>query len=75
MLLKISPDHEDSIWTIEAKYLPEDKITSLKRWLVNFSKEMDINDKTHLSAQYYRVSDSEYFKEIDRTNTNLENIT
>ena len=67
---KISPDHEDSMWTIEGKYLPEDKVTSLKRWLVNFSNEMDINDKTHLSAQYYRVSDIDYFKEIDRTNTN-----
>jgi LPS-assembly protein len=68
---KLSPDHESSMWTIEGKYLPEDKVTGLKRWLVNFSDEMDINDKTHLSAQYYRVSDSEYFKDIDRTNTNL----
>jgi len=66
---KISPNHEDSTWTIEGKYLPEDKVTSLKRWLVNFSNDMDINDKTHLSARYYRVSDSKYFKEIDRENT------
>ena len=71
---KISTDHEDSIWSIEAKYLPEDKITSLKRWLVNFSNEMDINDKTHLSARYYRVSDINYFKNIDRTNTNLKTL-
>jgi len=71
---KISPDHEDSIWSIEAKYLSEDKITSLKRWLVNFSNEMDLNENTHLSAQYYRVSDSEYFKEIDRTNTNEKTL-
>ena len=66
---KISPDKEDSIWSIEAKYLPEDKITNLKRWLVNFSNELDLNNKTHLSAQFYRVSDSNYFEEIDRTNT------
>jgi LPS-assembly protein len=66
---KISPDKEDSIWSIEAKYLPEDKITNLKRWLVNFSNELDLNNKTHLSAQFYRVSDSNYFQEIDRTNT------
>jgi len=71
---KLSPEHKDSMWTIEGKYLPEDKITSLKRWLVNFSNEMDINDKTHLSAQYYRVSDSEYFKEIDRTNTDEKTL-
>jgi LPS-assembly protein len=71
---KLSPDHKDSIWTAEAKFLPKDKITSLKRWLVNISQEMDINDKTHLSAQYYQVSDPEYFKEIDRTNTNLKKL-
>jgi len=71
---KLSPEHEDSIWSLEAKYLPEDKVSSLKRWLVNFSNEMDINDKTHLSAQYYRVSDSGYFKEIDRTNTNAKTL-
>jgi len=71
---KISPNHKDSMWTIEGKYLPEDKITSLKRWLVNFSNEMDINDKTHLSARFYRVSDSEYFKEIERTNTDQKTL-
>ena len=71
---KISPDHEDSLWSIEAKYLPEDKITNLKRWLVNFSQEMDINDKIHFSAQYSRVSDSDYFKEISRTNTDEKTL-
>ena len=71
---KISSEHEDSIWSIEAKYLPEDKVTSLKRWLVNFSNEVDIDDKTHLSAQYYRASDSKYFEEIDRTNTNKKTL-
>jgi LPS-assembly protein len=71
---KISSDYEDSIWSIEAKYLPKDKISSLKRWLVKFSNEFDINDKTHLSTQYYRVSDSEYFKEIDRTNTDNKTL-
>ena len=40
---KISPDHEDSIYTIEAKYLPEDEITGLKRWLIDFSNEFDLN--------------------------------
>jgi LPS-assembly protein len=35
---------------------------------------MDISDKTHLSAQYFRVSDSEYFKEIDRTNTDEKTL-
>jgi len=71
---KLSPEHADSIWSIEAKLLPEDKITSLKRWLLNFSNEIDINNKTHLSAQYYRVSDSKYFKEIDRADTNKKTL-
>ena len=66
---KIAPNKKDSIWTIETKYLPEDKITNLQRWLVNFTEELDISDKTHLSAQLYRVSDSKYFKEIEQTNT------
>jgi len=71
---KISPDDEDSIWWIEAKYLPEDKITGLKRWLVNFSNELDINNKINLSAKYSRVSDSKYFKEIDRSNTDTKTL-
>ena len=71
---KISPDHEDSMWSIEAKYLPEDKITGLKRWLVNFSEELDLSDKIHLSAQYSRVSDAKYFKEIAKKNTDVKTL-
>ena len=71
---KISANHEDSIYSIEAKYLPEDKITGLKRWLVNFSEELDISDKIHLSAQYHRVSDAKYFEEIARTNTDITTL-
>ncbi len=71
---KISTDHEDSIYSIEAKYLPEDKITGLKRWLVNFSEELDLSDKIHLSAQYHRVSDAKYFEEIARTNTDTKTL-
>ena len=71
---KISPEHEDSIYSIEAKYLPEDKITGLKRWLVNFSQELDLSDKAHISAKYYRVSDSKYFEEIDKNNTDATSL-
>jgi LPS-assembly protein len=71
---KISADHEDSIYSIEATYLPEDKITGLKRWLVNFSEELDLSDKIHLSAQYHRVSDAKYFEEIARTNTGVKTL-
>jgi LPS-assembly protein len=71
---KISPSHEDSIYSIEARYLLEDKITSLERWLVNFSEELDLSDKIHLSAQYYRVSDAKYFEEIARTDTDVKSL-
>ena len=66
---KLTPESDDSIYQIEAHYLPEDKMTSLKRWLVNFNEELDLNTKTHLSANYYRVSDKDYFKDIAQTNT------
>ena len=66
---KLNPEDKDSMWELEVKYLPKDEMTGLKRWLVDFSEEIDINNYTHLSAQYYRVSDIEYFKDIARTNT------
>ena len=71
---KISSEHKDSIWSLEAKYLPEDKITNLKRWLINFSEELDLSDRAHLSASYYRVSDAKYFEEIARTNTDVKSL-
>jgi lipopolysaccharide assembly outer membrane protein LptD (OstA) len=49
-------------------------MTSLKRWLVNFNEELDLNTKTHLSANYYRVSDINYFKDIAQTNTNVKTL-
>jgi len=71
---KISPEHEDSIFSLEAKYLPEDKITGLQRWLVNFEEELDLSNYIHLSANYFRVSDSKYFEEIARTNTDVKTL-
>ena len=63
---KKSPKHKDSIWSAEVKYLQKDKITNSKRWLLNFSEEIDLSHKIHLSALYHRVSDSSYFEEITR---------
>ena len=71
---KLTPESDDSIYQIEAHYLPEDKMTSLKRWLVNFNVELDLNTKTHLSANYYRVSDINYFKDIAQTNTDEKTL-
>ena len=66
---KKSPNHKDSIWTAEVKYLQKDKITNFKRWLLNFSEEIDLSNKIHLSASYFRVSDASYFEEITRADT------
>jgi len=71
---KLTAESDDSIYQIEMHYLPEDKITSLKRWLVNFSEELDLDTKTHLSANYYRVSDIDYFKDIALTNTDEKTL-
>jgi len=71
---KVSPDPNDSILSIEAKYLPEDKITGLKRWLINFSEELDLSEKSHISAQYNRVSDSKYLEEIDKNNADATRL-
>jgi len=71
---KISPDHQDSAYSIDTKYLLEDKITGLQRWLVNFSEEMDLSEKVHISAQFHRVSDSKYFEEIAKTNTDIKTL-
>ena len=66
---KISEEKADSIWKTEVIYLNTDKMTKLKRWLLDTSVEVDFSEKLHLSSNYYRVSDKEYFKEILRTNT------
>ncbi len=71
---KLTAESDDSIYQIEAHYLPEDKMTSLKRWLVNFNEELDLNTKTHLSVNYYRVSDKDYFKDIAQTNTDVKTL-
>jgi LPS-assembly protein len=73
-LLPQSYDINNSKLEIETKYLPEDKITNLKRWLVDFSGEIDLSDKSNLSANFYRVSDPKFFEEIDRKNTDVEKL-
>ena len=71
---KITEDDEHSLWEIDTKYLSDDKITNLNRWLIDTSIELDISEKIHLSAQYYRVSDKNYFEEIARTNTDVKTL-
>ena len=67
-------DTNNSKFEIETRYLNEDKINNLQRWLLKFNQKLDLNDKTHFTAQYYRVSDPKYFEEVARTNTNIDTI-
>ena len=71
---KITEDGEHSIWEMETRYLSSDKITNLQRWLIDTSIELDVSEKTHLSAKYYQVSDAKYFEEIARTNTSVKTL-
>ena len=54
---------------IEGHYLNEDDITNQKRWLLNSSIDLTLNEKTEFSLVTKRVSDQDYFKEITHSNT------
>ncbi|MBT3195796.1 MAG: LPS-assembly protein LptD, partial [Candidatus Ruthia sp.] len=54
---------------VEGHYLNEDDITNNKRWLLNSSIDLSINEKTELSLTANRVSDTKYFEEIAHSNT------
>ena len=71
---KITEEGKDSIWQTEVIYLAEDKMTNLKRWLINTSVDVELSEKLHLSSRYYRVSDKKYFEEVLRTNTNTKTL-
>jgi len=71
---KTKNKYKDSTFEIETKYLSSDKITNLQRWLIDTSIELDVSEKTHLSAKYYRISDAKYFEEIARTNTSVKTL-
>ena len=71
---KLTDEGKDSMYIVEAKYLPTDRVTNLKRWLLNFSEELDLNSKIHLTLNYYRVSDKNFFKDIEHTDTDLTTL-
>jgi len=72
---KITEEDEHSLWEIETRFLSDDKITNLNRWLFDTSIELDYSENIHLSTRYYRVSDKKYFEEIARTNTAVKVLT
>ncbi|SMN15009.1 Organic solvent tolerance protein precursor [uncultured Candidatus Thioglobus sp.] len=60
---------DDGHFEIEGHYLNEDDITKNKRWLLNSSIDLILNEKTELNVTTNRVSDKDYFKEIAHSNT------
>jgi len=71
---KLDKTRKDSIFEIETRYLNEDKITKLRRWLIDSSFNLDLSKNSSINARYYRISDKNYFKEITRSNTNVDSL-
>jgi len=65
-LIDPSKSQDHGLFTFEFKYLFNDYITNLNRWLVNTTVELDLSDKTHFNLRYNRASDSEFFSQIAR---------
>jgi len=65
-LIDPSKSQDHGLFEFEFKYLNNDYITNLNRWLVNTSVELDLTEKTHLSLRFNKVSDSAFFSEIAR---------
>jgi len=65
---------DDGLFALEAQHLFNDKITKSNRWLLDTTIELEINNNTHFSMHYSKVSDSNYFREIARTRTSEERL-
>ena len=64
----------DSNIEIETQYLSNDRTSNIDRWILESLIELDITDKIHLSAEYSRVSDKNYFKEVAYKDTNTSSL-
>lgn len=59
---------------IETHYLSKDKITNNKRWLLDSMMDVQFSKNLSLGIGINRVSDINYFKEIERSNTELSKL-
>ena len=73
-LIDPSRSQDYGLFEFEFKYLNNDYITNLNRWLVDTSVELDLSAKTHLSLRYKKVSDSEFFSEVARDGNSDERL-
>ena len=73
-LIDPSKSQDHGLFEFEFKYLFDDDITNLNRWLVNTSIELNLSDKTHFSLRHNKVSDSEFFREVARDGNSDERL-
>ena len=73
-LIDPSKSQDHGLFTFEFKYLFNDYITNLNRWLVDTTVELDLSDKTHFNLRYNRASDSEFLSQIARVGSADERL-
>jgi lipopolysaccharide assembly outer membrane protein LptD (OstA) len=73
-LIDPSKSKDHGLFEFEFKYLNDDYIDNINRWLTNTSMELDLSGKTHLSLRYNKVSDPEFFKEVARDGNSDERL-
>ena len=59
---------ENGRFEIEGHYLNKDDVTVTKRWLIDSTLNLSLNEKTDLNITSNRVSDVDYFKDIVHNN-------
>ena len=65
---------DDGLFQIKTNYLFKDKIKKTNRWLLDSSIELEVNNNVHLSVKYNKVSDSNYYKDVLKSQTEVERL-
>jgi LPS-assembly protein len=65
---------DDGLFQLEVQNLFDDKISNTRRWLLDSSIELEVNNNVHLSMKYNKVSDSNYFRDVLRRRTDEERL-
>ncbi|MCS5586788.1 MAG: LPS assembly protein LptD, partial [Gammaproteobacteria bacterium] len=59
---------------VEGHYLYKDDITNQDRWLLNSKLDLTLNKRVKLNIVTDRVSDVQYFKQIEHNNTSISSL-
>jgi len=73
-LISPSKDIDSGRLEIETHYLNKDKVSNNKRWLIDSMVDLQLNNNLNINIGINRVSDINYFKEIERANTELSEL-